>query len=126
MLPLGDLFDAVRIPARAMVAGVGTDKEEEINNFLAQTIAGPVIVDPGVWYYALVPAGTTERWISQYSSCLGRAHWLGVPRISQDCSPGPYWAVPMERAGTLCKIKPVEELAALAGRQLYRQGLVKA
>ena len=124
MLPLGSLFDAVRIPARTVVAGIGTDEEEEINAFLAETIAGPVIYDPGIWYYALVPAGTAESWISQRASCLGHTYWLGVPRIGQDSAPGPYWSVPMERVGTLCKVTPVDEFVAMASRTLYRQGLV--
>lgn len=124
MLPLGVRFDAVRIPARTMTAGVGSGEEEEIAGFLAETIAGPVIADPGIWFYALVPAGTSASWISRYSTCLGHTHWLGVPRIDRDTPPGPHWAVPMERAGTLCKTKPVEEFVAMAGRTLHRQKLV--
>jgi hypothetical protein len=121
MLPLGARFDAVRIPASIMIAGVGSEEELQISGFLAETIAGPILCDPGIWYYALVPAGTAEMWISQRVSCLGAGHWLAVPAVNQGTGPGPHWSVPMERAGALCRMRPLEEFTAAAGRQLYRQ-----
>ncbi|MFF0747418.1 hypothetical protein ACFYVL_44265 [Streptomyces sp. NPDC004111] len=121
MLPLGNRFDAVRIPARTVVAGTGTAQEQEIAGFLAQTLAGPVIADPGLCYYALLPAGSADTWPFRYAACLGHTHWLAVPRIDRDTGPGPYWAVPMERAGTLCQPKPVGEFVSMAGRALQRK-----
>ncbi|MBT2401144.1 hypothetical protein [Streptomyces sp. ISL-100] len=119
VLPLGNRFDAVRLPTEIVHAAAASDEQQKITGFLAEVIRGPVVHDPYAWYYALVPPQTTETWRAPFATCLGRGSWLGVPRADR-ITPvgGPYWAVPMERAGDLCSPATVAHVVALGHDRL--------
>lgn len=90
-----------------------------ITECLGEALAGPVIHDPRGEFYALVPPQTTETWSSPLARCLGRGAWVGVPRVDQNALQfGPYWSVPMERAGELCSPIAVAELVRLGHERL--------
>ncbi|WP_244317934.1 hypothetical protein [Streptomyces chryseus] len=118
MLPLGSRFDAVRMPVEIVHAAAASSDWQTVSGFLAETLNGPVIHDPYAWYYALVPPRTTVTWTSPFSRCVGRGAWLGVPRTDRLTPRGPYWAVPMERAGDLCSPAAVAALVQLGHGRL--------
>ncbi|MBT2401467.1 hypothetical protein [Streptomyces sp. ISL-100] len=119
MLPLGRRFDAVRIHAGIVHAAAGSEDREAVAGFLGELLHGPVIHDPHGEFYVLVPPQTTETWSSPLARCLGRGSWMGVPRTGQaHLSFGPYWAVPMERAGDLCSPHAGAELVRLGHQRL--------
>ncbi|MFF5565344.1 DUF6415 family natural product biosynthesis protein [Streptomyces sp. NPDC012623] len=81
-------------------------------------LGGPVICDPGVWFYALVPVGTAGVWAGPPGVVLGAGVWCAVPSVGSTVPEGrrPYWSVPPESPGQLCD---PERVAALlrAGRE---------
>lgn len=121
MLPLGGLFDAVRMPAVTVHAAAGSDDWAFVARFLAEILdGGPVVHDPFSWYYALVPPQTTETWRSPFATCIGRGAWLGVPRTSRTTleTSAPYWSVPMQGAGDLNSPQGVAELIRIGHERL--------
>ncbi|MFJ7998286.1 hypothetical protein ACIQ7D_14220 [Streptomyces sp. NPDC096310] len=77
----------------------------QVCDTLATLADGPVVCHPGIWFYALVPAGTTETWRSPDAVVLGRGVWLGVPRLDSTLPvpPLPYWAVPRGRPASFVR-----------------------
>lgn len=130
LLPLGGLFSAVRIPARMILAVTGgRSPSGEVDAILDEVLeGGPVICDPGSWYYALVPASMPRTWRQAASEwhpldvgCLGRESYLGVPRLDvtqYDPATRTYWSVPMPSAATLCAPLAVARLIAAGVHQL--------
>ncbi|MBT2510131.1 hypothetical protein J7I98_30595 [Streptomyces sp. ISL-98] len=121
MLPLGGLFDAVRMPAVTVHAAAGNDDRAFVARFLAEILdGGPVIHDPFSWYYALMPPQTSETWRSPFATCIGRGAWLGVPRTDRTAleTGGPYWSVPMQDAGVLGSPEAVAELIRIGHARL--------
>ncbi|MFE5758890.1 hypothetical protein ACFQ7I_35155 [Streptomyces massasporeus] len=128
LLPLGDLFSAVRMPEYLLTALSGGAEAACVDDFLAEALGGgPVICDPRFSrYYALVPAGvpamphqTEDTWHGLGVSCLGRGSHLGVPRLDAVDSRRPlasYWSVPLNSAAMLCTPLLVARLIA-AGRR---------
>ncbi|MFJ4921096.1 hypothetical protein [Streptomyces sp. NPDC088725] len=116
ILRTGIVFDAVRMPQELVHAAVRGTADATVAAALAATLRGPVIRDPGVWYYALVPPKTTENWRSLLATVRGRGSWLGVPRPDRTAPPGIHWSVPPETAGRVCCPDAVAELLRL-GRQ---------
>jgi hypothetical protein len=112
MLRTGILYDAVRMPQELVHAAAGSTVPDIVNGALAEVLDGPVVCEPGRWYYALVPPGTCEVWRSAMSVARGRGGWLGIPRPDRiDPAPdAPYWAVPIEEIGGLCPPVAVTEL----------------
>ncbi|PKV83399.1 hypothetical protein [Streptomyces sp. TLI_146] len=85
LLPTGEKFDAIRLPAEVVHAAAGGDAPEAVGAFLAETLEnGAVIHDAygvGVCYYALVPPGTGDNWRTGRTGCDRR------PGPSRRCSP---------------------------------------
>lgn len=120
MLPLGGLFDAVRLPAEVVHAAAASEDHENVAAYLAEVLDGPVIHDPCTWYYALVPPQTTATWRSPFARCIGRGSWVGVPPTDR-CAPlrfGPYWIVSMAHAGDLCSAVSVTKLIRIGHARL--------
>ncbi|MHC0432673.1 hypothetical protein ACX6XY_21200 [Streptomyces sp. O3] len=119
LLPLGGLFAAVRIPQYVVAAAADVDDRAALDVFLAEALGGgPVICDPrGHRYYPLVPASVLAWWSMPDAPCLGRDHYLGVPRLDQTTLDPrawrSYWSVPMESAGVLCDPLNVARLGAV-------------
>ncbi|MHB9862063.1 hypothetical protein [Streptomyces sp. YIM S03343] len=131
LLRLGTLFSAVRLPAALVTAAAGgCPSPEELDVFLAEVLdGGPVICDPRHQrYYALVPASMPRTWTAAFDDwrgqdvdALGRDTYLGVPRPDRTREPmmrDPFWAVPMESAGSLCRPLAVARLVAAGAHQL--------
>lgn len=129
LLPLGTLFSAVRIPADLVQAVAASTTPEDIDAFLEEALAGPVICDlHQARYYALVPASvprtwqqTADDWRVQDVDTLGRGTHLGVPRLDATTYAGPfisYWSVPMPSAAMLCAPLTVARLIAAGVHQL--------
>ncbi|MFI9772083.1 hypothetical protein ACIHJG_35260 [Streptomyces sp. NPDC052415] len=121
LLPLGRIFDAVRIPvAVAHRAFAGHDVSVVCRRMARHLHGGPVIHDPeGRRYYALVPPGTARDWQAPAAQCLGEGTYLGVPHPTlTELAPGTrllYWAVPMARPGKLCQMSDVLTVAMVGG-----------
>ncbi|MEV7871527.1 hypothetical protein AB0P17_36755 [Streptomyces sp. NPDC088124] len=120
MLPLGERFDAVKMPPNLVYAATASTVPAQVCDILATLVDGPVVCHPSVWYYALVPAGTTETWRSPDALILGRGAWLGVPRLTstRPDPPLPYWAVPPEKARKLCTPEVVADLLQAGAARL--------
>lgn len=124
LLPCGELFSAVRIPAALVHAAACTTDEAVIDVYLAGALLdGPVICDRYAgWYYALVPASTALRWDVPDLLCLGRESSLGVPRpgLTGAGRERLYWSVPTDPAGRLCLPDAVTQLV-MVGRYMVVQ-----
>lgn len=130
VLPLGNLFSAVRLPGSLVqAAGLMRGKLDraQIDAFLDEALdGGPVICDPqGHRYYALVPANmpesykaAAEDWHPLRVGILGRGTYLGVPPLhvtefdKETCVS--YWSVPLQSPPTLCTPLNVARLVAAA------------
>ncbi|WP_079125159.1 hypothetical protein [Streptomyces lushanensis] len=112
VLRTGGVYDAVRMPQRLVHAAVGRTEPGEVNAVLAEVLDGPVICQPGSWYYALVPTGTCETWRSALAVVRGSGGWLGIPRVdrTEPTAFAAYWAVPVESVGKLCSADAVAGL----------------
>ncbi|MFI6701744.1 hypothetical protein ACIBJC_22730 [Streptomyces sp. NPDC050509] len=110
VLRTGVVFDAVRMHQALVHAAVGSTQPDTVSGALAEIIDGPVISDPPVWFYALVPPGACEAWRSPYAQVRGPGGWLGVPRVDRVLPVGLHWSVPVEKVGRLCGPDTVAEL----------------
>ncbi|WP_328876261.1 hypothetical protein OHT76_42795 [Streptomyces sp. NBC_00287] len=121
LIPLGRLFDAVRIPAAVAHHAFASHDVSVVARRLARHMqGGPVIHDPdGRRYYALVPPGTAKEWRAPAAQCLGEGTYLGVPRPDlTELDQGTlfsYWAVPVSRPGKLCQVSDVLTVAMVGG-----------
>lgn len=121
LIPLGRIFEAVRLPDRIVHRAVGSADPSTVSDRLAQRLSGgPVIHDPGFRrYYALVPPGSTGKWLMPVAEGLGEGTYLGVPRADRteldEETRASYWAVPMTRPGRLCTAADVLALVAAGG-----------
>lgn len=107
VLPIGSLFDAIRLPEELVHAAVGDRAlgQAHTDFALGVHLEGPAIHDGhGKNYYAIVPAGTVHEWRSTALGveCLGRGTHLGVPALNiieyQPTHPV-YWAAVDPRPG---------------------------
>ncbi|MFE3736806.1 hypothetical protein [Streptomyces sp. NPDC059134] len=114
MLPLGGCFDAVKMQPDLVHAATANTAPVQVCDALARLVDGPMVCHPGTWFYALVPAGTTETWKSPDATVLGRGAWLGVPRLdsTRPASLLPYWAVPPKEVRQLCTPEVADLLRA--------------
>ncbi|MFJ2217178.1 hypothetical protein ACIQVO_01090 [Streptomyces sp. NPDC101062] len=120
MLPAGGRFDAVKLLPPLVHAATASTVPAQVCAALPELLDGPVICHPGVWYYALVPAGTTETWRSPHGQVLGRGAWIGTPRPDL-VTPRPllpYWAAPPRKAGHLCDADAVADLLQAGAKRL--------
>jgi len=120
LIPLGQSFEAIRIPDHIIHVAVMSDEPPIVGARLAQHLRGPVIHDPGFRrYYALVPVGTSPEWTASDAECLSGGTYLGVPRSDHtemdQHTRASYWAVPMTRPGHLCSPEVVRALV-IVGR----------
>jgi hypothetical protein len=103
MLPLGKLFDAVRVPTEkgqvALDAGIG----------------GPVVCSPeDDVHYFLVPPGTDTTWAHTTEiMCWGDGTYLMVPSLLVTTPPNVHWVQAPDGTGTL--VEPEGLAASLAG-----------
>ncbi|MGW6771360.1 hypothetical protein ACWGBX_13170 [Streptomyces sp. NPDC055037] len=120
ILRTGDPYDAVRMPPTLIHAAVDSSVPDVVAGALADALEGPVICQPGVWYYALVPPGTCETWRSAEAVVRGRGGWLGIPRPdhTEPTPVTPYWAVPVEQVGMLSSAEAVAELLRVGRAQV--------
>lgn len=121
LIPLGRLFDAVRIPESLVHSVAGVRDASTVNSWLGWSLnGGPVIHDPaGRRYYALVPPGTAQEWRPAAAQCLSEGTYLGVPHPDlTELDQGTlysYWAVPVTRPGKLCQVSDVLTVAMVGG-----------
>ncbi len=114
LLPLGQRFDAVRLPAQLVLAAVGTCDPLEIAERLGRFLNGPVVFDGrlmGGTYYALMRPSPGQPWKHQDAAPrLGVNTYLGVPRMERVKPPGTHWVAPPRFPGDLCEPATVEAL----------------
>ncbi|MFI1357438.1 hypothetical protein ACH4TV_28215 [Streptomyces sp. NPDC020898] len=125
MLQTGRIFSAIRMSARLVHAAAGTSDIDAVDSYLVRgLVGGPAIHDPDrCRYYALVSADLGRPWeVTRDLEPLGLGSYVGVPRpglAAAEAGPGtPYWAVPMESAGTLCVPAAVAALVEIARYEL--------
>ncbi|MGW2226782.1 hypothetical protein [Streptomyces formicae] len=115
LLPLGERFDAIRMPDALVQAAVNSTLPDVIAWHLVHILSGPVVYDQrtlGGCYYALVrPLGRRGAWRFQdIAPRLGAHTHLGVPRLTRTAPPGTYWVVLPRFEGDLCEPSAVERL----------------
>ncbi|MGW2134291.1 putative ATP-grasp-modified RiPP [Streptomyces coelicoflavus] len=123
LLPLGERFAAVRMPARFVHAAVRSEKLDEVAVALGESIGGSVIHDRraigGSTYYALIQGHAGLVWpYDDVATCLGHGSCLGVPRIDRQEPPGTYWVVPPRYEGDLCAPRAITALVRNGQAQL--------
>ncbi|MGW6235316.1 hypothetical protein [Streptomyces sp. NPDC055094] len=120
ILRTGGPYDAVRMPLSLVHAAAGSNAQDVVAGVLAEMLDGPVICDPGRWYYALVPPGTCETWRSAEAVVRGPGAWLGIPRPDRTTptSVATYWAVPAAEVRKLCSAEAVAELLRVGRTRL--------
>lgn len=102
LLPLGERFDAIRVPAPRIHAAVGSDAPDTVAAALREWLHGPVVRDVRTGsglYYVLI--ATDAVWDGTEAR-LGQGIYLAVPRIGPQASPVTYWTVPPPHRGQLC------------------------
>jgi len=129
LLPLGDLFAAVRLPGELVYAAVGCEEPDQVTVALQEWLHGPVIHGyrrAGATYYALINWGVgVVQQVDQDENapCLGRGTYLGVPRIDRREPPGTYWVVPPRYDGDLCRPAAVRSLVATGRHELAQRAI---
>ncbi len=120
ILRTGGLYDAVKMPLALVHAAAGSSEPKAVAGVLAEVLDGPVICDPGRWYYALVPPGTCETWRIVEAVVRGPGAWLGIPRpdCTEPTSVATYWAVPATEVRKLCSAAAVAELLRVGRARL--------
>ncbi|MFJ4584400.1 hypothetical protein [Streptomyces echinatus] len=114
LLPLGDRFAAVRMPADVVHAAVDAYEPDQVAVALGETLGGSIIYSPrvsGGAYYALVQGHAGLVWAyGDLVACLGHGTYLGVPRLDRQQPPGTYWVVPPRYEGDLCAPRTIISL----------------
>ncbi|WP_329402326.1 hypothetical protein [Streptomyces melanogenes] len=122
LVPTGEKFDAIRLPAPIVHAAARNEDPDAVAAFLARALPGGAVIhdayDIGVWYYALVPAGTYADWRVPGVECLRPGTWLGVPRVDLTAPPGPHWALPPDAVGSTCSARAVADLVEVGQARL--------
>ncbi|MFD3917355.1 hypothetical protein [Streptomyces sp. NPDC058603] len=121
ILRTGGPYDAVRMPLTLVHAAAESSAPDVVASVLAEMLNdGPVICDPGRWYYALVPPGTCETWRVVEAVVRGPGAWLGIPRPDRTTptSVATYWAVPATEVRKLCSAAAVAELLRVGRARL--------
>ncbi|WP_050373383.1 hypothetical protein [Streptomyces acidiscabies] len=121
MLPLGEVFTAVRMTARLVHAAAGSDEPEALSAFLAEALNGPVIHHPtgsGCPYYALTPYRKAEWPLPDGATYRGTGTWLGVPDLDRRGPHGVHWLIPPRYRGDLCRLEYVYDLILQGFRAL--------
>ncbi|WP_046495100.1 hypothetical protein [Streptomyces odonnellii] len=120
LLRTGVAFDAVKMPRELVHAAAASSDPATVSAALAEVLGGPVICQPGTWYYALVPPGTCAAWRSPLAVVRGEGGWLGIPREDQTepHAVATYWTVPVSQVGGLCDPDAVAELLRVGRERL--------
>jgi hypothetical protein len=107
VLTAGVRWDAVRVPFKLLdPAFDGGTAPNVLRSRLEELhLVGPVFCDPyRPHLYFLVPPGTDRDWPADFTpvgvQCLGGTQpyirHVGVPRLDQIATPGPYWLYPLD------------------------------
>ncbi|MEU1019262.1 hypothetical protein [Streptomyces sp. NPDC005898] len=115
LLPLGQRFEAARLPARLVLAAVDTYDPLEITERLTRFLNGPAFFDGramgGTFYALMQPHRAGQVWKYQdVAPRLGANTYLGVPRMERVKPPGTHWVAPPRFPGDLCEPATVEAL----------------
>lgn len=127
LVPLGDVFVAVRLCGHLVHAALGTAEAAAIAEGLARRLQGPVICDPrpcrpGIYYPLVSPAAGRVCAHGRSAGFLGPGVYLGLP--APDCvrPAGVHWAVTPRHAGDLCRADAVAALVAASAVRLGGRG----
>ncbi|MEU6513595.1 hypothetical protein [Streptomyces sp. NPDC046978] len=123
LLGLGDRIAAVRMPSALVHAALGTAELQEVAELLEARLGGAVIYDvrqpSGPTYYALIQGHARVTWdLDRFAVCLGDGVFLGVPAPHRIEPPGPFWIVPPQFDGHLCRSSSVRELVSYGALRL--------
>ncbi|WP_048573120.1 hypothetical protein [Streptomyces leeuwenhoekii] len=114
LLPLGERFAAVRLPAGTVHAAVDSEDRDRVAAALGERLGGSIIHDrrvAGGTYYALIQAYAGFAWAyGDAAVCLGHGTYLGVPRIDRQQPPGTHWVIPPRYEGDLCAPRAIIDL----------------
>ncbi|KUF17245.1 hypothetical protein AT728_15555 [Streptomyces silvensis] len=114
LLPLGVLFDAIRVPGRLIHTAAGSDDRNVVAQALDAWLHGPVVRDArtgsGCYYVLIAPDTVWEGAADRLST----GTYLGVPRVGRQVSPVTFWAVPPQDPGQLCDPAHLAALLATA------------
>ncbi|MGW0461152.1 putative ATP-grasp-modified RiPP [Streptomyces tendae] len=125
LLPLGERFAAVRMPASVVHTAVQSEDGDQVAVSLGESLGGSIIYDrrvAGGTYYALVQGHAALVWpYGDVAVCLGRGTYLGVPRIDRQQPPGTYWVVPPRYEGDLCAPRAITALVREGQARLARR-----
>lgn len=135
LMPVGDLFSAVRLPQELILGHTGSQWDPvAADRIVAQAFdSGPVICDPCriARWYALVPAATSvwhtdnDDWPAAGVIPLGLGSYISVPPVDATAydprTEAPYWSMPLTLPGALCEPGHVDRLIATTPDRLARE-----
>jgi hypothetical protein len=132
LVPLGGVFDAVRLPEPVVLAALLTDGDgcAHLDDALEETLRGPVVHDGhGRNYYAIVPPGVREwRHSAHGVECLGSGTHFGVPAVGvrdYDATHPVHWAT-LGTSSRYCDPASVALLVRIASARLAEAAIVRA
>ncbi|MFD7713581.1 hypothetical protein [Streptomyces sp. NPDC059786] len=121
----GALFAAVEVPAARINAAVGvpgtSGPTQQVARYLAATLHGPVIYSSTqTSYFILTVASAARNWRFPGAECVPAGEYLSVPPTTATVPEDgrPYWVVPMQSAGDLCRPLDVAAVCATGHRAL--------
>ncbi|MEW1892304.1 hypothetical protein [Streptomyces sp. NPDC085659] len=120
----GVLFGAVVVRARLVHAALGLDDPLACRQPLPEHLDGPVFYSPDLFgregaYTVMVTASTAMGWRAIGSVAHDYRATLRIPRpdlIDPPEDGSPWWVVPLDGPGVLCKARPLIAFIS-AGRQ---------
>ncbi|TXR99729.1 hypothetical protein EAO73_27615 [Streptomyces sp. col6] len=125
----GFLFGAVAVRAALVHAALGLDDPVACRLPLAEHLAGPVFYSPEGFagagaYTVMVSASTAMAWRSIGSEPHDRRALLLVPGpdLIEPQENRPWWVVPFDGPGLLCRARPLTALISAGRRAAGRRG----
>lgn len=126
----GVLFGAVIVPERLVHGALGLDGPDACARPLAEHLeGGPLFYSPGVFgqegsYTALVSASIAMSWRTRGS--MGHHYRAAIlipsPHVTEPDGERPWWVVPLDGPGVLCRAQPLSSLIIVGRRATGRPG----
>ncbi|MFI8350388.1 hypothetical protein [Streptomyces sp. NPDC085596] len=126
LLRCGSRFAVASVPVALITFAASSMSVSAQDAYLARTLRGTPLIRSrdGREIHALLRPDALAHCDVPGTECLGRDHFLGVPRpdlVGYQRRAVPYWVVPMTRPGALGCIRPVAHMIARGRNRMTQQ-----